>query len=193
MKKIILIVVGVLVVGAILASILTGKERSDAKVESGLVARQDLVAQVNCSGTIQPKRKVDVSANAMGTIVKLAVVEGQNVQRGDLLMEIDPSEYNAAVQALEATIQSSEADLRLAKASLEKAILDRDRSEELFAEGLASEETLSAARTNARIEEARVESARYRITQYKANLTKAHHDLTKVTITAPMTGVITRL
>ena len=193
MKKIIFIVVGVVVVGAILASILTGKERSDAKVESGLVARQDLVAQVNCSGTIQPKRKVDVSANATGTIVKLAVVVGQNVQQGDLLMEIDPSEYNAAVEALEAIIQSSAADLRLAEASLEKAILDRDRSEELFTEGLASEETLSAARTNARIEEARVEGARHRITQYKANLTKAHHDLTKVTITAPMTGVITRL
>ena len=193
MKKIIFIVVGVVVVGAILASILTGKERSDAKVETGLVARQNLVAQVNCSGTIQPKRKVDVSANAMGTIVKLAVVEGQNVQQGDLLMEIDPSEYNAAVEALEAIIQSSAADLRLAEASLEKAILDRDRAEELFTEGLASEETLSAARTNARIEEARVEGARHRITQYKANLTKAHHDLTKVTITAPMTGVITRL
>jgi HlyD family secretion protein len=193
LKKIIFIVVGVVVVGAIVASILTGKERSDAKVESGLVARQDLVAQVNCSGTIQPKRKVDVSANAMGTIIKLAVVEGQTVQRGDLLMEIDPSEYNAAVQALDASIKSSGADLRLAEASLEKAILDRDRSEELFAEGLASEENLSAARTNARIEEARVEGARHRITQYKANLTKAHHDLTKVTITAPMTGVITRL
>ncbi len=193
MKKIIFIAVGVIVVGAIVASILTGKERADAKAETGLVDRQDLVAQVNCSGTIQPKRKVDVSANAMGTIVKLAVVEGQTVQQGDLLMEIDPSEYNAAVQALEATIKSSSADLRLAEASLEKAVLDRTRSEDLYNEGLASEENLSAARTNARIEQARVEAARHRITQYEANLTKAHHDLTKVTITAPMTGVITRL
>ena len=193
MKKIILIAVGIVVVSAIVVSILTGKERPDAKAESGLVVRRDLVAQVNCSGTIQPKRKVDVSANAMGTIIKLAVVEGQTVQQGDLLMKIDPSEYNAAVQALEATIKSSGADLRLAEASLDKAILDRDRAEDLYAEGLASEENLSAARTNARIEQARVEAARHRITQYEANLTKAHHDLTKVTITAPMTGVITRL
>ena len=197
MKKILLIVAGVVVVGAILAGVVSSiflrGNRAEAKVESGLVERQDLVAQVNCSGTIQPKRKVDVSANAMGTIIKLAVVEGQTVQQGDLLMKIDPSEYNAAVQALEATIKSSRADLRLAEASLEKAILDKDRSEELFAEGLASQENVSSARTSARIEQARVEGARHRITQYKANLTKAHHDLTKVTITAPMTGVITRL
>ncbi len=41
--------------------------------------------------------------------------------------------------------------------------------------------------------QARVESARHRIEQYEANLAKARHDLTKVTITAPMSGVVTRL
>jgi len=193
LKKVILIVLGVVVVGAIVASILTRRDRAEAKVENGLVARRDLTAQVNCSGTIQPKRKVDVSANAMGTIVKLAVVEGQTVQQGDLLLEIDASEYTAAVKALEATISSSRADLALTKASLEKAVLDRDRAEQLHTEGLGTQESLSAARTNARIEQARVEAARHRIAQYQANLAKAHHDLTKVTITAPMTGVITRL
>lgn len=193
MKKIILIVLGVLVVGAIITSILTRRDRAEAKVESGLVARRDLTAKVTCSGTIQPKRKVDVSANAMGTIVKLAVAEGQTVQQGDLLMEIDPSEYTAAVKALEATISSSRADLDLAEASLEKARQDAKRTEELFAEGLASEADLTTARTNARIEEARVAAARHRIDQYEANLAKAHHDLSKVTLTAPMTGVITRL
>ena len=193
MKKWIFIVLGVLLVAAIIGSILTRRDRAEATVETGKVVRRDLTALVTCSGTIQPKRQVDVSANAMGTIVKLAVVEGQRVEQGDLLMEIDPSEYASAVKALEATISSSRADLNLATASLDKAIQDRDRSEELFKEGLASEEDVNAARTNARIEQARVEAARYRIAQYEANLAKAHHDLKKVTITAPMTGVITRL
>ncbi len=193
MKKIILIVIGVVLVGAIVASILMRKDRGEAKVEVGQVAQRDLTALVNCSGTIQPKRKVDVSANAMGTIVKLAVVEGQKVQRGDLLMEIDATQYAAAVQALEATVLSSRADLRLAEASLDKANQDRDRAEELFRADLASQENLISAQTSARIEEARVEAARHRIAQYEANLNNAYHDLTKVTITAPMTGVITRL
>ena len=193
MKKWILIAVGVVLVGAIIASILGRRDRAEATVETGEVVRRDLTALVNCSVTIQPKRKVDVSANAMGTIVELAVVEGQRVQQGDLLMKIDPSEYAAAVKALEATISSSRADLALAEASLDKAGQDRDRAEELFREGLASEEDVTAARTNARIEQARVEAARHRIAQYEANLAKAHHDLAKVTITAPMTGVITRL
>ncbi len=193
MKKVLLITLGVVLIAAIVYSILNGKDRAEAKVETGQVVRRDLTAQVNCSGTIQPKRKVDVSANAMGTIVELAVVEGQTVQQGDLLMKIDPNQYTAAVKALEATIRSSRADLKLAEASLDRTRQELQRSEELHTEGLASEENLVAARTDTRIEEARVEAARHRITQYQANLAKAHHDLTKVTITAPMTGVITRL
>ena len=193
MKRIILIAIGVVLVGAVVFSILKPRDKSEATVETGVVSRVDLTATVNCSGTIQPKRKVDVSANAMGTIVHLAVVEGQEVQAGDLLMEIDPSEYASAVLALEATVRTGEADLQLAEASLEKAVQDRERQEELFAAGLSSEESVAAARTNARVEEARVSSARSRIDQYRANLNKAHHDLEKVTISAPMTGVITRL
>ena len=95
----------------------TGGDKAEAKVETGRVSLKNLTAEVNSSGTIQPKRKVDVSANAMGTIVHLAVVEGQTVQEGDLLMEIDPSEYRSSVQALEAAISSARAELDLALAS----------------------------------------------------------------------------
>jgi len=192
-KKKIFIGIGVVVVIAVVVSILTSGDKAEAKVETGKVQLKDLAAEVNCSGTIQPKRKVDVSANAMGTIVHLAVAEGQRVSQGDLLLEIDPSAYAAAVKALEATISSAKADLALAVASHDKAIQDQDRAEELYKEGLASEENVATARTNARIEEARVQAARHRIDQYQANLAKAHHDLQKVTITAPMTGVIIRL
>ncbi|PJA76023.1 hypothetical protein CO151_04155 [bacterium CG_4_9_14_3_um_filter_65_15] len=193
MKKIILIVMGVIVVAAIAMSVLRSRDKAEAKVEVGKVVRKDLVAQVNCSGTLQPQRKVDVSANAMGTIVNLAVKEGQQVKAGDLLLEIDPTEYQASVQGLTASLQSAQADRDLAQANLEKAQLDSKRAEELFAAGLSTAENVEAARTNLLIEGARVESARHRIAQYRANLDKARHDLEKVTITAPMGGVITRL
>jgi HlyD family secretion protein len=192
-KKKIFIPLAAIVLVAVVVSILKSGDKGEAKVETQQLQQKELTAIVNCSGTIQPKRKVDVSANAMGTIIHLAVVEGQSVNQGDLLLEIDPSEYEAAVKALDAAIKSSKADLNLAEASLDKAIQDRDRAEELFQENIYSEEQVITARTNARIEQARVEAARHRITQYEANLAKAHHDLAKVTITAPMTGVITRL
>ena len=193
MKKTLLIILGVVLVGAVIFMILRPKDKSEATVETGKVSRQNLTSLVNCSGTIQPKRQVDVSANAMGTIVQLAVEEGQRVTQGDLLLEIDPSEYRAQVLALESTVNTARADLQLAEASLQKALLDKSRAEDLFEQGLTSQEALDAAHTNAAVEAARVESARHRIKQFEANLTKARHDLKKVTITAPMSGVITRL
>ncbi len=193
MKKVILIILIVAGLAAVAMTVVRSRDKAEAKVEVGKVATKDLVAQVNCSGTIQPQRKVDVSANAMGTIVNLAVKEGQRVAEGDLLLEIDPTEYRASVQALRATLLAAESDLELARANLEKANQDKDRAEKLFAEGLNSQADLDAAQTSARIERARVESSLHRIDQYQANLQKAQHDLEKVTISAPMAGVITRL
>ncbi len=193
MKRILIIVGIVVVLGAVVASTLKSRDKSEARVETGKVQTKDLVSIVDCSGTIEPKRQVNVSANAMGTIVHLAVVEGQQVKEGDLLMEIDPSAYKSAVDALQAGIRSARADLELASASLEKAEQDKGRAEKLFAENLASEEQVTNARTGARVEKARLEAARNRVQQLEANLASARHDLNKVTITAPMTGVITRL
>ena len=193
MKKLFLIIGALIVVAIVIVAILRPRNQAEATVDAGEVTRKNMTAIVSCSGTIQPKRKVDVSANAMGTIVHLAVDEGQRVAAGDLLLEIDPAAYRSAVLALQASLNTGRADLRLAEASLKKARQDQDRFEALFDEGLASEEELASARTSAIIEDARVASARHRIDQYKANLAKAEHDLEKVTITAPMAGVISRL
>jgi HlyD family secretion protein len=188
-----LVIVGILVVVGVLVGLSLGRRDRSQRVDLERVERRDLTAVVRASGTIQPKKKVDVSANAMGTVTRLAVMEGQRVQQGDLLLEIDPTEYRATVQALEASVNTGLADLRLAEASLEKAQLDFNRISELYQEGLASEEEIQAARTTAKVEEARVEAARHRLSQTRANLEKARHDLQKVTIMAPMTGLITRL
>jgi HlyD family secretion protein len=191
-KKWLPVILAVVVVG-VLVTMSLGKRDRSLRVDMAEAGRRDLTAVVRASGTIQPKKKVDVSANAMGTVTRLAVIEGQDVTQGDLLLEIDPTEYRAAVQALEASVNSNLADLRLSEASLDKAEQDHKRVVQLYAEGLASEEQLVAARTGKRVESARVEAARHRLEQTRANLEKARHDLQKVTITAPMTGLITRL
>lgn len=192
MKKWIPIVL-VLAVVAVLVTVSLKRRDNATRVDIAKVVRRDLTAVVSASGTIQPQKKVDVSANAMGTVTHLSVVEGQHVAEGDLLLEIDPTEYRSVVQALEAAVLTGQADLRLADASAEKARRDHERQTALFAEGLASDEQLITARTSKKVEEARVESARHRLDQTRANLEKANHDLEKVTITAPMTGLITRL
>jgi HlyD family secretion protein len=192
-KRKLIIGLGALIVVVVIVVVNLRRESPEAKVEMVTIGRRDLEEVVTASGTIRPKRSVDVSANAMGTITRLAVVEGQRVRLGDFLLEIDPSEYRSAVQALEAAVASAEADLELAVASREKAEIDFGRARDLSDEGLISEEELTTARTNYKVEQARVEAARHRLRQQTANLEKARHDLAEVTITAPMSGIVTRL
>ncbi len=193
MKKRIFIGLGVVVMVIVVLGILRGNRTKKAAVEMVEVSRKELIAMVSASGTIHPKRSVDVSANTMGRVTSLAVAEGDRVNEGDFLLEIDPTEFRSVVRALEAAVRTSQADLTLAEASAEKADQDLRRAKELYEQGLVSEEQLETTRTSARVERARVAAAHSRRLQQEANLDRARYDLEKVTVSAPMSGIITRL
>jgi HlyD family secretion protein len=192
-KKFLLIGGGVIVLAVVVFAVLHSQRKQVARVDWQEVVRKRLVATVSASGTIHPQRAVDVSANVIGKVTELAVAEGDTVVQGDFLLRIDPAEFLADVRALEAAVRTARADLDLAGASAAKAQQDLARTEQLQAQDLSSQEQLEAAQTAAQIERARVTAARSRLLQVQANLEKARYDLAKVTVTAPMSGVITRL
>ncbi|HEX8906288.1 MAG TPA: biotin/lipoyl-binding protein, partial [Longimicrobiaceae bacterium] len=97
MKKLLIALGVVLAVGVLAALAVNGKGKGAGReVRTEKVARRDLVAMVTASGKVEPKRKVDISADIAGRVIQLAVEEGQWVNRGDLLLRIDPSQYEAA-------------------------------------------------------------------------------------------------
>ena len=63
------------------------------------VARRDLVSAVTASGKIEAETKVDISADITGRIIRIAVQEGDLVNKGQFLLQIDPAQYQAAVHA----------------------------------------------------------------------------------------------
>ena len=79
----------------------------EVRVEA--VERRDLVASVVASGQIEPRTKVDVSADVTGKIVRLAVKEGDIVKRGQFLLQIDPEQPTASLQRAEAALASARA------------------------------------------------------------------------------------
>src|SRR5919204_236468 len=104
----------VLLVGAL---VLGAAKRGSKAVEVRLerVQRRDLVASVTASGQVQPHTKVDVASDVSGRIVRLAVKEGQTVSKGQFLLQIDPSTYQAEVQRQQAAVAASRADLTRSK------------------------------------------------------------------------------
>jgi HlyD family secretion protein len=195
MKKL-LIALGVVVVVGGLGFVAVSKKGQGAgrEVRAETVARRDLVSTVTASGKIQPKRKVDISADISGRVIQLAVEEGQWVNRGDLLLRIDPSQYEAAVHQAEAGVAQNRARQAEARAQQLKAQADLRRMEQL-AQGrdLVATQEVDNARTQAQVAAATVQASAYAIQQAQATLSQARDNLRKTTIVAPMSGRVTRL
>src|SRR5687768_18381402 len=113
--------VGVLLVAGAWFGI-TAAKRGNQGVEVRMeeVAKRDLVASVTASGQVEPRTKVDLTADISGRIVRLAVKEGQMVSRGQFLLEIEPVQYQAGVQRAEAGLAAARAQEAQARANLEQ-------------------------------------------------------------------------
>ncbi|SOD03754.1 HlyD family secretion protein [bacterium JGI 053] len=195
MKKLLIALGGVLVVGVLAALAVAGKgSGAGREVRSEVVARRDLVSTVTASGKIQPKRKVDISADVSGRVIQLAVEEGQWVNRGDLLLRIDASQYEAEVNQAQAAVAQNRSREAEARAQLLKAQSDARRADQL-AQGrdLVSAQEVDNAHTQAQVAAASLQGARFAVDQAQASLARARDNLRKTTIVAPMAGRVVRL
>jgi len=159
------------------------------------VQKRDLVASVTASGQVEPHTKVDVASDVSGRITQLAVKEGQMVTKGQFLLQIDPSTYQADVQRNEAAVAAARADYARAKANLDQSKSALRRGEEISQSNssLISAEQLEQLRTTVDVNQALFESAKHSIDQAEAALKNSRSLLAKTTINAPMSGQITRL
>jgi HlyD family secretion protein len=179
-KKKILIILGAVIVVAIIivANVLKSGEKT-YQVQAEKVERSDLTSVVTANGRIVPKTDVKISAYVPAKITKLPVEEGNVVEKGQLLVQLDDTEYRAAVNR-------SKAELASARASMEQAQLVFNRQKELFGKKLSSEEQYDMARTE-------LDLARARRQQAAASLDQTRYNLSKTTMASPMDGIVTSL
>ena len=89
----------VLVLGGVAAFFaMKGRGQKDFVVQTAKVTRQRIVQKVSATGRIQPKTQVKISADVSAKIKRLGVVEGQWVEKGAFLVELDRERYLAAVE-----------------------------------------------------------------------------------------------
>ncbi len=193
MKKVIIGVVAALVVIIFIVANLAGRREKTIEVEVEKVSKRNLEAVVTASGQIQPKKSVDVSANTMGKIVELAVAEGDSVKKGQLLMRIDPRGPETSRAQASAALRAAKANLEQCKANLQEAEADLDRIQRLHDRGLASDQQLLTAETSYNVATANVAAAHGEVARQEAYLASADYELSKVTIHAEISGVVTRL
>jgi HlyD family secretion protein len=194
-RKFLLIGAGVVVVGGFTALSVAKRRQPSVEVRLEKVQKRDLVSIVTASGRVQPKRKVDVSSDITGRIVSLPVREGDMVERNQVLVRIDPTQYEASVQSRQAFLASSQAQASQARATKDQADRAFVRARDIRAQNpqLVSQEALEQAETQQRIAVANLEGAQHQVEQSAAALREAQDALRKTTIVAPMSGKVTRL
>ena len=193
-----------------------------AAVTTARVGRvESLKSVVTASGEIVAARYADIGANMMGRIVALPIKEGDRVTAGQLLARIDPVQAAASAEAAQAALAALQADAqgaanqqRTAAAAVEEAKArateasnaltrakqlrdsglmapaDFDRAEAAAAAAQAQVTSASAALEKSI---AALQSAQRRAAQGQAERARANDQLQKTDITAPMSGVVTRL
>jgi HlyD family secretion protein len=218
-RKIIIIVVAIILAGAIVGFSVNQTQKNVIAVQTGKVIRQDISSSVSASGEIKPKTYVNVGANAIGRITKLAVNEGDKIKKGQMLAQLENVQASADVAAMRAQIESnrtdsqaaaaalvtSQAQLNSSKADAVRTKQDYDRAESLYKDRLiakadydikkAAYEVAAAlvAQDEAKVKQAKaqLDSADGHITQSRAQLTHATDVLSKTVYTAPFDGVVT--
>ena len=190
-------IAGVVVIGigAVLATAAAKKGNKATEVRVEAVEKRDLVASVTASGQVRPHTKVDLSSDITGKIVKLSVKEGDVVQKGQFLLQIDKESYEAAVQRQEASLANARASLTQAAANLTQAQSNYRRSTEIRKSNpnLVSEEQIEQLKTAVEVNTALNEASKHNVEQAQAGLKDATVALGKTSIFAPMSGRVTRL
>ena len=199
MKKktlfIILAAIVVLILGLIGAKKagLFGKSGNFKPVDVQEIAFEDVIETVAATGKIQPEVEVKISSEVSGEIIELPVVEGQQVEKGDLLVRINPDLIQSALTQAQASLQNIRASLSQAEATLKNAKANYDRNKTLYEKGVISKSAWDQSVSDYEVAQANVKSAYYSVQSAAANVNQSRDNLSRTTIYAPISGTISKL
>ena len=155
--------------------------------------KRTIVETITANGKIQPEKEVKISPDVSGEIVELTVKEGDNVEKGQLLLRIKPDNYISQRDRSLAEISSAQARRAQAEAQFTQAELSFKRSKQLYDQQTISKSDFEQAEATYTVAKATVDAAKFAITSAEASLKDANENLTKTSIYAPMTGTVSML
>ena len=207
MNKKLLLGLGAFVLLLIVVAVVRGGSRELPVVTSEDIALRDIVERVSASGKIQPEVEVKITAEVNGQIIELPVKEGDVVLKDDLLVQLNPDIYEAALLRAEASLNSAKSNLASARAQVAQGEANQlaakkafERAEALFEQKVISqaeydqtEASYLTANANLTSASESVRSAEYAIRSGEASLQEAKDNLSRTTLLAPQAGVVTAL
>ena len=170
-----------------------GKSGHFKEVEITKIEAMNITETVAATGKIQPEVEVKLSSEVSGEIIELPIKEGQQVEKGDLLVKINPDLIQAVVNQSQSGLQNMRAQLAQAEASLKNSEANYGRSKELFEKGVISKSDWDNAVADYERAQANVKSMYYNVQSAASNVKQSQDNLSRTSIYAPMSGTISKL
>lgn len=170
-----------------------GEQDNVTTVETQKATLSTLTQKVSATGKIQPELEIKLSSEVSGEIIELPVKEGQMVQKGDLLVRINPDIYQSVLKRSAASLETVRASLQQSEATLKEAEASYQRNKQLFAKGVISKSEWDKAVSAYEVAKASRESAHFNVQSAMASVSEAQDNLKKTVIYAPTTGTISKL
>jgi HlyD family secretion protein len=201
-----IIAIGVLIIfSVILIKYLNGNKPTEVYVQKATT--KTIIELVSATGKIQPETELKLSSDVSGEITEMAVKEGDQVKKGDLLCRIKPDLYVSAIDRVNANVNTTKANLKTAMAQLDQAKANLANSEATFNRNkkLLEQSAISqqefdgfkaqyeSAKANVQALEAGVNAGQYNIQSSEATLKEANTNLEKTYIYAPVDGTVSKL
>ena len=140
------------------------------------ITRGDITQVVTASGEIQPVNTINVGSQVSGTIEDIFVDYNSHVNKGDILLKIEPS-------VLQSTVDESKASLDSAKSELQFARSEFERNQSLYNDGFISRAEMEKSQTT-------YEQAIQAVNKAQYSYERAVTNLGYATITSPVNGTV---
>lgn len=183
------------------------KGAEPTKVTTEKAEKRNITESVSANGKIQPEAELKITSDVSGEIVEMLVKEGDDVKKGQLLCRIKPDIYESNLERVNATVNSSKANLKTtvaqlaqAQANLANAEATFARSKKLFDQNVISQQefdgskaAFEAAKANVLGITESISASDYNVKSVEASLKEANTNLDKTYIYAPVDGTVSKL
>jgi HlyD family secretion protein len=166
---------------------------SGTPVDFATVAEQQVRPSILASGTLAYKVEVNLTAEVLARVASIAVEEGDVVEKGQLLLRLDPETYNNIIAREEAGVRQNRISIERQRAVVALRKQQYERSQRLAEAQLIDRNRLDEDRNQYVVAEADLKSSEEALRRATAVLSDAREQRAKTEIRAPITGRIVSL
>jgi len=192
-KKLILIV---LIAGTVIALPFINRAvfGTNAKaVNVSTLSSRIISPSILASGFLTHEEEVMLSSEVIGKVSKLYVEEGDEVHKGQIVLQVDDTNFIAGLEQSEAAVRISTIDIERQEVSIENLVRQFERSTRLHERKMIGDDEFDSIKNQLDLARIDLRSSRERLAQSKAQLDQVNDQLSKTKIVSPINGVITSL